>query len=221
VVLILCAFSKVVLLVGEIKVKNDLKKLVLNTSFLCLFSVYSFVSAMEANIKEEENPRVTLAEEIKTYAKKQIVLAEEIQKSELVAKDQQSLITAHTNFLEYIFTANRNFKDFRLIRAEYQFKKGIISQEDLDEIRGEVANSTVVGSLPTHLNAVLNGGISAGVRADQYNASISPLILASEARLVVDPNQSSPNRTVSRGNIPAATIDQEELDEFMRALKLK
>lgn len=204
--------------------KNDFKKLVLNTSFLCIFSICSFVSAMETNIKEEEKPRVSLDEKIKTCAKEQIILAEEIQKyaleSELAVKDQQALITSHTNFLEYIFADQRNFRDFQLIRAEYEFKKGTISQEDLDKIRDEVANPTVIASLPTHLDAVLNGGISAGVRADQYNASIAPLISASEAQLVIDLNQSTPNRTVSRGNIPAATIKIEELNELMGALKL-
>ena len=71
------------------------------------------------------------------------------------------------------------------------------------------------------MNAVLNGGISPGVRAARYNASIAPLVEVSGALLVVDPGQSTPNRTVSRGNIPAATILPGQLDIRMGALGIE
>lgn len=122
------------------------------------------------------------------------------------------IIKEDHSFFDFIFAANRNSRDFKLIQAEYRFKKKEISLDELTAVQQEVSFPIVLPSLPTDLDPVLNGGISPGVHARLTSASVTALAKQSDAILSPDRDRSTTHRRMSVGTVTPSTIRSRSAD---------
>lgn len=187
---------------------------------LVLFSTFlpslGFTSAPAVNQEEDSKPSIKMRALIPEMERLE-------QTVEQLTREKASLVkhvTAHIDFLGFVFAANRNNKDYELIKGEYLHKYGQITPQELFNIQQRVSNSITLNSLPTDLNPVLNGGISAGVPAIVTSNSVTNLAREAGALLSPDTAHSTRHRRMTIGTIPPSTIGSSPTETELLSTKL-